>query len=401
MNFPPLKTFIIYARKDESFKDDLLLHLRGTLVATKHLQVWEDGDILPGEDWEKKIEEQLEAADLFLVLLSIHSLTSTFIQKKELLRALERKQRIVPILVRSCLWQTNPVFRGLQGLPKNMKPVASFTDPDDAWTEVMAELHDMVESGWAESKNKAAAEKKRKDEAARPAEQERQKGIPEMLPVKGGTFRMSDTYQVTLSDFEIAKYPVTQKLWQEIMGNNPSHFKGDDLPVENVNWDDCQQFLKKLNEKFPGKTWRLPTEAEWEFAARGGTLSKGYEYAGSNQLDEAGWFWENSGDKALSGEWKSELLTQNKCRTHPVGQKKANELGIHDMSGNVWEWCQDWYGPYPNGPQTNPRGPKTGDYRVNRGGSWLDRAQYCRVSYRNSNTPSYRNFYLGFRPVRQ
>jgi formylglycine-generating enzyme required for sulfatase activity len=206
-------------------------------------------------------------------------------------------------------------------------------------------------------------------------------------------------HSVTLSDFSIGKYPVTQKLWQEVMGSNPSHFKGDDLPVEKVSWDDVQDFLKKLNAKFPGHGFRLPTEAEWEFAARGGALSKGYQYAGSDDLQEVGWFWENSGDKPLSSEWKADLVQKNNCRTHPVGQKKANELGLYDMSGNVWEWCADWYGDYAAEAQKNPEGPKTGTYRVIRGGSWGGTARTCRVAFRNRVAPEYRDDDLGFRLV--
>ena len=412
----PLKTFVIYARKDESFKNDLLLHL-STLVSTGHLQVWQDGEILPGEDWEKKIEQQLEASDLFLVLLSIHSLTSAFIQKKELVKALEKKSRIVPILVRSCFWQTHPIFAGLQGLPKNMKPVASFADHDDAWTEIMAKLHEMVETIRAEEKTQRETAQRQASEreaqkAAALAEAERQKqaaaekrrreaearkeGAPEMVFVKGGTFQMGDehgdlhegcrpVHPVTLSDFQIGKYPVTQKEWTALMGNNPSAFKGEQLPVENVSWEDCQAFLKKLNEK-TGQPYRLPTEAEWEYAARGGAFFKHTKYAGSNNLDEVAWYAGNAGSK-----------------THPVGQKKANQLGLFDMSGNVWEWCSDWYGPYKDNknPVLNPKGADKGEFRVYRGGSWNYYARGCRVSNRFNYTPAARRSYLGFRLVLQ
>jgi len=217
--------------------------------------------------------------------------------------------------------------------------------------------------------------------AARPA------GLPEMVFVKGGTFQMGEggmaepVHSVTLSNFEIGKYPVTQKQWTEIMGANPSDFTGcDDCPVENVSWSDVQEFLKNLNAKFPGKNYRLPTEAEWEFAARGGNLSKGYEYAGSNDLTEVGWYSENADE-----------------RTHSVGKKRANELGLHDMSGNVWEWCADWYEKYVPSAQTNPTGPKTGSHRVSRGGSWYRTTEFCHVSYRDGNSPDRQGNYLGFR----
>ena len=204
-----------------------------------------------------------------------------------------------------------------------------------------------------------------------------------MVPVKGGTFRFGDKHTVTVSDFMIGKYPVTQQQWREIMGNNPSHFKGDDLPVESVSWEDAQAFIQKLNERFPGHDFRLPSEAEWEYAARGGQLSKGYEYAGSNNLEEVGWYWGNSGKK-----------------THPVGLKKANELGLYDMTGNVWEWCEDdWHDNY-QGISTDGRAWKSGDASdetVLRGGSWYSIDDLCRVAIRYRNVRDDRFNFFGFR----
>ncbi len=213
---------------------------------------------------------------------------------------------------------------------------------------------------------------------------------PEMILVRGGTFQMGNNdgeadekpvHSVTLSDFFIGKYEVTQKQWREIMGSNPSYFKNcDDCPVEQVSWEDIQKFLQKLNAKFPGRNYRLPSEAEWEYAARGGAQSKGFEYAGSNDVARVAWYDDNSGSK-----------------THPVGGKKSNELGIYDMSGNVYEWCADWYGDYTAAPQTNPKGVSTGSRRVLRGGSWDYFSLHCRVSYRNYYTPDYRYYSGGFR----
>ena len=163
----------------------------------------------------------------------------------------------------------------------------------------------------------------------------------EMVKVEGGTFDMGATkeqeepwdsekpvHKVTLSSFSIAKTEVTQELWQAVMGNNPSYFKGSNLPVEVVSWNDCQEFIRKLNA-MTGYNFRLPTEAEWEFAARGGNKSQHYQYSGSNDVGSVAWYGDNSGGK-----------------THPVATKAPNELGIYDMSGNVWEWCEDWYGSY-------------------------------------------------------
>lgn len=216
-----------------------------------------------------------------------------------------------------------------------------------------------------------------------------------MVYVEGGSFTMGATaeqgsdatadekpaHQVTLSDYYIGETQVTQALWKAVMGNNPSNWEGDNLPVEGVSWDEAQEFIAKLNGII-GRTFRLPTEAEWEYAARGGKNSKEYKYSGSNSIDEVAWYDENSGDK-----------------THPVKERKANELGLYDMSGNVWEWCNDWYGDYSSDAQTNPQGPDEGSARVFRGGSWRIKARYCRVSFRYCYTPMFRHDYVGFRLV--
>ena len=213
-----------------------------------------------------------------------------------------------------------------------------------------------------------------------------------MVYVEGGTFTMGatseqqnpdddekPTHRVSLSSFYIGKYEVTQALWKAVMGSNPSRFEGDNLPVERVSWNDCQTFLRKLNA-MTGKNFRLPTEAEWEFSARGGNWSRGYQYSGSNVLSDVAWYYDNSGSK-----------------THNVGTKAPNELGIYDMSGNVWEWCQDWYGDYHGYSQTNPTGPSCGANRVYRGGSWGSGAWLCRVAFRDNYTPGSRGNGLGLR----
>ena len=210
---------------------------------------------------------------------------------------------------------------------------------------------------------------------------------PKMVFVEGGTFMMGSeegyedempVHQVTFSDFFIGKYVVTQKEWQAIMGSNPSVIKRGDLPVTNISWNEVQKFLTKLNAQ-TGKQYRLPTEAEWEYAARGGNKSERFEYAGSDDADEVAWYQDNC------------------TQLQPVGQKKPNELGLYDMSGNVWEWCQDWYNNYSPSAQTNPVGLGTGSGRVVRGGSWGNFPQYCRVAFRFYNSPGYRLFNLGFR----
>lgn len=214
--------------------------------------------------------------------------------------------------------------------------------------------------------------------------------------VSGGTFKMGCTreqsghceaqeypaHEVSLNGFFISQYEVTQKQWQDVMGSNPSGFEDcDDCPVEMVNWYDIQKFIKKLNKKSK-YNYRLPTEAEWEFAARGGNLNIGYKYSGGDNINEVGWYLHNSNGK-----------------TQVVGQKKANELGIYDMSGNVKEWCSDWYGEYNSLPETNPLGPSSGIQKVLRGDSWGNAEEYNRVSCRGFSFPSLRNYGNGFRLV--
>ena len=232
-----------------------------------------------------------------------------------------------------------------------------------------------------------------------------------MVSVEGGTFMMGapdddweandnekPAHQVTLSDYCIGETEVTQALWLAVMGSNPSHFSptngyAENLqrPVENVSWYDCRTFINKLNE-MTGKQFRLPSEAEWEYAARGGKRSQGYKYAGSNDVDAVAWYSDNipSSTEGTAG-----------YGTQPVATKSPNELGLYDMSGNVWEWCQDWFGSYSGEPQTNPTGPVLDNYptnfRVMRGCGWTGLPRACRVSYRSSDSPDYDLYIFGLR----
>ncbi len=229
----------------------------------------------------------------------------------------------------------------------------------------------------------------------------------DMILVEGGTFTMGATseqgsvtgsdekpaHQVTLSDYYIGETEVTQALWQAVMGTTVSQQRdkadkswplrgvGNDYPMYYISWNECQDFIGKLNS-LTGRTFRLPTEAEWEYAARGGNQSKGYNYSGSNKIKDVALYDGNSKDK-----------------THAVKTKSSNELGLYDMSGNVYEWCSDWYGSYSSSSQTNPTGPSSGSLRVLRGGSWGGSAWYCRVSYRHDLSPDRRSNYFGLRLV--
>lgn len=217
-----------------------------------------------------------------------------------------------------------------------------------------------------------------------------------MVYVEGGAFTMGATpeqgreaeidersaHNVNLSSFYIGRFEVTQEEWETVMGNNPSYHKGPKRPVENVSWNDCQAFLRKLNG-MTGKSFRLPTEAEWEYAARGGKFSKGYKYIGGENVESFAWYDGNSNNV-----------------THPVGQKSPNELGLYDMSGNVCEWCGDIYeSVYPCKFLNNPTGASSGQSRVLRGGSFHSGTRHCRVSYRNYCPPYSRNSNIGLRLV--
>jgi formylglycine-generating enzyme len=211
-----------------------------------------------------------------------------------------------------------------------------------------------------------------------------------MVKVEGGTFQMGNDdfsvsrpiHTVTLSNFYIGKYEVTQSEWRAVMGKDPeelTEFKGDSMPVHSVNWEDIQEFLQKINAKM-GKNYRLPTEEEWEFAAHAGVDTRshyGYEYSGSSDVGIVAWMNENSERK-----------------THAVGGKNANGLGIYDMSGNIWEWCQDWSKGYLGNSEVPD---DTGSYRVIRGGSWNNNAVWCRCSFRNGCKPLTRSNSVGFR----
>ena len=315
---------------------------------------------------------------------------------------------IAVLLVFVFVWANQRL--GITPIDNNQNNEAEQTDENElgsqAWEEQLPTATDRAKAE-AEAQRIAdsmmqamEAEKAAAEEAATASQQNNsailQKLQNDMVYVAGGTFTMGCTseqadecnsdekpaHQVILNAFYIGKYEVTQAQWYEVMGNNPSYFSGcNNCPVENVSWNDVQDFIRKLNQK-TGKNFRLPTEAEWEFTARGGNQSRGYKYAGSDRIDIVAWYDDNAGNK-----------------THPVGQKGPNELGIYDMSGNVWEWCYDWFGGYPSTGENNPSGPSRGSYRLLRGGSWNRNAIYCRSASRYYFSPDYRNINFGFRLV--
>ena len=273
-----------------------------------------------------------------------------------------------------------------------VQTVEAFLSLLDSKTPDTSDNEDTV----CEEAYKAAEEEQKRREGGTSSKTFTLSGVSfDMVKVQAGSFTMGATsemehpcndekpiHQVTLTnDYYIGKTEVTQALWKAVMSNNPSYFKGDNLPVVKVSWDDCQKFISKLNS-LTGQNFRLPTEAEWEFAARGGNNSNHYQYSGSNELGDVAWYSGNSGDK-----------------THVVATKQPNELGLYDMSGNVWEWCSDWYGNYSSSSQTNPTGPNSGSKRVLRGGCWGRTTWLCSSSNRVSGTPGSGSLNVGLRLV--
>ncbi len=231
----------------------------------------------------------------------------------------------------------------------------------------------------------------------------------DMVAVKGGSFKMGSrkskiekpVHEVLVDDFYIGRFEVTQDLWKAVIGDFSNKFRGADLPMVAVSWNDIQVFIKKLN-KITGVKYRLPTEAEWEYAAKGGIHNdrkSSFKYSGCNSIDNVAWYWRNSGRYFLFEDWEPFSIITNRGRVRPVKGKKPNLLGIYDMSGNVWEWCNDRFSTkyYKHSPINNPKGPLTGKQRVSRGGSWYDLAKNCRVTNRKGNHVDDRTFILGFR----
>ena len=398
MNHSPIKIFIAYARKDAPYLQELRKFLH-PLERRKTIQVWYDGVIAPGEKWEQNTKDELQAAQIILLLVSANSLYSPYFYDKEMKDALQRHKEgeavVIPIIIDHCLWDVTELGE-LQALPKDGKAIEDWDRPALAYNNIVRNIYHQITLQKAEEtfqQNHWIAAQKLYREAAKhhktskiearleelkkllKLHPEIPKLLQDMVSIEGGSFQMgSENYTwakpirtVTIPSFKMAKYPVTQAQWQAVMGNNPSFFKNcDNCPVEDVSWNDCKEFIQKLNE-LTDKRFRLPSETEWEFAAKGGTKTKNYKFAGSNDIEEVAWYDENSNDK-----------------THPVGRKKANELGLYDMSGNVWEWCEDdWHGTYDNAPNDGQAwvDKERGKERVLRGSSWTNYTYSCLLPF--------------------
>ncbi len=416
------RIFIAYARNDAHLLEKLRTPL-SVLQNLRRCEIFYDGEIKPGEHWDDRLKEELRQADIFILLVSDDFLTSDYVNQVELPKALELHQAgkatVLPVIVKECMWKYTQISR-FQIIAHNGRPISTKRD-GFAWAahkivEVIESLSIRFSTRIEEAEPKpeaipdtppapttsstptddlsstpplqevvtsfAPTPPSEQPDASLPKLEMPEVSLPDpfqeqMVLVKGSSFMMGSAeadnelpvHTVTVPDFHISKYLVTQAQWKEIMGSNPSFFQGDDeRPVENVSWHDAKSFLQKLNEK-TGKAYRLPTEAEWEYAARGGTKSKNYLFAGSDNLDKVAWHKENSENT-----------------TSPVGQKKPNELGLYDMSGNVWEWCEDvWHDNYDKAPTDGSAWVIGGNpnQRVVRGGAWLSGPDNCRVSERN------------------
>ena len=388
--------FISHSTKDEKTIEDLCHYLEERnlhcFVAYR--------DVPKGKDWGEFIVNAIEDCKVFVY---VHTQASNKSKEttRELNLAFEAECLVIPFRIENIEYIKAKKYRltninWLDAFPGN---------PEDYFGELFEKIkpyfHDRIQEGdeIEPQCRKTELKENELEEQQREGREEIQifniKGVEfKMLRVQGGTFQMGGTseqgsdaadneypvHSVTLSDYYIGQTEVTQELWKAVMGSNPSYFKGDNQrPVENVSWNDCQKFIDKLN-RLTGKNFRLPTEAEWEYAARGGNKSKGYKYSGSNDADAVAWY-----DKNIGG------------KTHPVATKQSNELGLYDMSGNVWECCQDWYGKYSSRSQNNPKEANIGSARVLRGGGWNNYARNVRVSYRYFNSPVYRYINRGLR----
>lgn len=417
--------FISYSHKDVAWKNRLVTHLRALELHRNSLTFWTDEAIAMGDDWLERIQDAMSAASVAIMLISPDFLASEFISRKEMQRLLERREQdqmpIFPILVQPCVWKRVPWLSRLQMRPANAKALSKGTSHrvNEALAGIVEEIATALERVAVSTSQPPPVEMPvpQQEEAHGQAESvivpiekpplvtlNQTVSSPhlastpkdslgmELILIPAGEFLMGandgdmdekPAHRVRITrPFYLAKYPTTQAQWEAVMGSNPSRFKGDpNRPVENVSWDDVQEFLRRLTEK-EGKSYRLPTEAEWEYAARAGTTTAYCFGDDPKLLREYGWYVENS-----------------EQTTHPIGQRKSNAWGLHDVHGNVWEWVNDWFDEayYQKSPPEDPQGPEDGQYRVVRGGSWFYGARSLRVSTRRRSGPGYRSVRLGFR----
>lgn len=413
----PLKMFLSYARKDQALKDELLAHL-ALMKRLKLVDVWHDRDISAGSDREDAINGQLDQADIVLLLVSSDFMNSEYSWSKEIKRSLERHDRleaiVVPVIVRPVQWHIAP-FGRLQALPEDARPITDWPNHDSGWLSVTKGLITLTESLIASrdpdpnsTSGHAVVEKmvpsrppaspKAGDLVRDDASQNVFCYIPPGDFIMGRDSSPNMFFQLLTGDvdsgespahrvhitksFWLARYPVTQAQWERVMGQNPSRFRSLDRPVEGISWNDAQNYVKRLNSAVTSIwSYRLPTEAEWEYAARGGSSGT----HASVSAHDVGWF--------------------DREDTQPVGRKRPNAWGLHDMLGNVWEWCNDWSdlgmtgGYYSQSPSVDPPGPISVQCKTLRGAAFYKKSQHARFTIRNFSLPNGTELGFGVRVV--
>lgn len=384
--------FISYSRKDIEEVKRFIEYMKQRIPS---LTYWFDiTGIESGDEFDDRIVSAIDNSAYLIFFISDNSIASRYV-KKEVMYANNTKKKILPILLKDAQLKKWVLFdfgridcinsTDNNQVEKILKNLSNWTDKE------------LLDGNTSQKERIPSREPERDVVAEKPINREykivQANGIKfKMIKVDGGRFDMgaensaydeSPVHNVTLSDYYMAETPVTQELWNTVMGNNPSYFKNKDFPVEEVSWVNCIEFIKKLNS-ITGKELRLPTEAEWEYAARGGKYAKGCIYSGSNDINQVAWWAGNSENT-----------------THMVKTKLPNELGIYDMSGNVWEWCNDNSAPYSNESVTNPQGPSKESSKVQRGGCWdghlFANKDSCKVTYRSSDSKIYSSKRIGLR----
>ncbi|HOY20139.1 MAG TPA: SUMF1/EgtB/PvdO family nonheme iron enzyme [Haliscomenobacter sp.] len=407
------RIFIAYSRQDLPHLEQLRTQLR-VLERREFCHIFYDGVIQAGEKWEPRIKEELHRADIYLLLVTAEFLDSNYVNDIELPTILQRERegtaRVLPVILRQCLWKYSEL-EAFQAILYEDRPI----EEKKAYGHVAHVVATEVERLRAVAKPVGSATNAPASMVEIPSKPKVDLAQvdpfhSEMVFIQGGSFEMGDVFgegsdyekpvhTVRVKDFYLSRNLVTQAKWEKIMGYNPSHFKGNEkLPVEKINWDEAQEFIRILNKR-TGLNYRLPTEAEWEYAARERgdkvRFGNGKNIAVPTEINFNGQHESNTQPYLIKGEYRQ--------KTTPVGSFPANDLRLFDLSGNLWEWCADvWHENYKGAPQDGSAWTEGGDQglRVVRGGSWANNASYCRAFCRGGNKVELRSVGIGFRLTR-
>lgn len=395
-----VRIFFSYAREDQDLRDKLEAHL-ATLKRLGKVSTWHDRKIGAGRDWAGVISEELEAADIILLLVSHDFLNSEYCYGVEMQRALQREREgnavVIPVILRPSVWEAAP-FGKLQALPLNGRPVTKWGNRDDAFRNIAEGIAEAADRVTARRGSPAATAPRASDGAARDLDVASVVRGMKFALIRPGTFLMGaadaaadqrPVHEVTIAQpFYMGAYVVTQREWKAVMGTEPWKGRefvgvGDNYPAVYITWPDSKTFLARLNSYDPENYYRLPTEAEWEYAARAGTTTR-YSFGDEAQaLNAYGWYTKNSYEAGYR-------------HAHEVGLKRSNPWGLYDMHGNIWEWVEDWYhGPYDAEPSPDPTD------KVLRGGGYDYDAKGATSAFRYHGLPIRTNHVIGFRAVRQ